>query len=86
MVSEPRKYVQLMTYKIVHYLSMTSRIYIDHIKIKWIMNDIGHVYLQEVMEFAFSDVPRRLIKYRLPPKDEALEFYHESHNFVQLYK
>lgn len=76
MVSEPRQYVQLMTYKIVHYLSMTSRIYIDHIKIKWIMNDIGHVYLQEVMEFAYSDVPRRLIKYRLPPKDEALEFYH----------
>ena len=42
--------MDLMTYKIVHYLSMTSRIYIDHIKIKWIMNDLGNIYLQEIME------------------------------------
>lgn len=61
-----------MTYKIVHYLNMTSRIFIDHIKIKWIMNDIGNIYLQEVMEFAASDIPKRLIKYRLPPKHKVL--------------
>ena len=50
MLKSPRSYVDLMTYKIVHYLSMTSRIYIDHIKIKWIMNDLGNIYLQEIME------------------------------------
>lgn len=33
-----------------------------------------------------SEIPRRLIKYRLPPKDETLEFYHENHRFVAMYK
>ena len=51
MINKPREYVKFMTYKIIHYLNMTSRIYIVHIKIKWIMNDIGNIYLQEVMEF-----------------------------------
>ena len=46
MLQTPQKYVDLMTYKIVHYLNMTSRIYIDHIKIKWIINDLGNIYLQ----------------------------------------
>jgi hypothetical protein len=46
MLQRPQDYVNLMTYKIVHYLNMTSRIYIDHIKIKWIMNDLGNIYLQ----------------------------------------
>ena len=57
-----------MTYKIVHYLNMTSRIYIDRLKIRWIMNDLGAIYLQEIMEFEMSEVPRRLIRYRMPPK------------------
>jgi hypothetical protein len=57
-----------MTYKIVHYLNMTSRIYIDRLKIRWIMNDLGTIYLQEIMEFEMSEVPRRLIRYRMPPK------------------
>lgn len=69
MQKHPKEYVRLMTYKIVHYLNMTSRIYIDHMKIKWIMNDLGNIYLQEIMEFEMSEVPRRLIKFRLPPKD-----------------
>lgn len=51
MHKDPRKYVKLITYKIVHYLNMTSHIYIEHIKIKWIMNDLGNIYLQEIMEF-----------------------------------
>lgn len=46
MLHNPKEYVNLMTYKIVHYLNMTSSIYIDHIKIKWIMNDLGNIYLQ----------------------------------------
>lgn len=33
-----------------------------------------------------SEIPRRMIKYRLPPKDETLEFYHENHRFVAMYK
>ena len=51
MLTMPQKYVDLMTYKIVHFLNMTSKVYISHIKIKWIMNDLGNIYLQEVMEF-----------------------------------
>ena len=49
MIQTPQKYVDLITYKIVHYLNMTSRIYIGHIKIKWIINDLGNIYLQEIM-------------------------------------
>lgn len=51
MLHQPQDYVDLMTHKIVHYLNMTSRIYIDHIKIKWIINDLGYIYLQEIMDF-----------------------------------
>ena len=69
MILSPREYVKLMTYKIIHYLNMTSRVYIEHIKIKWITNDIGNIYLQEIMEFSSGDVPWKLIIYRLPPKD-----------------
>jgi len=39
-----------MTYKIIHYLAMASRIYVSHIKLKWIVTDIGTIYLQEIME------------------------------------
>lgn len=49
MLNEPKSYVDLMTYKIVHYLAMASRLYISHLKIKWIINDVGTIYLQEVM-------------------------------------
>jgi hypothetical protein len=38
-----------MTYKIVHFLSMVSNINIRHIKIKWIINDIDTIYLQEII-------------------------------------
>lgn len=51
MLKHPKEYVELQTYKIVHYLNMTSRMYIDHLKLKWIMNDLGNIYLQEIMEF-----------------------------------
>jgi len=71
MKNNPRLYVRFMTYKIVHYLNMTSRIYIDHIKIKWIMNDIGYIYLQEIMSFKAGDIPKRFIKYKLPRKDST---------------
>ena len=46
MLGQPKKYVEMMTYKIVHYLAMASRIYINQIKIKWIINDIGTIYMQ----------------------------------------
>ena len=49
MLHKPKEYVELMTYKMVHYLAMTSSIYVDHIKIKWIINDIGNIYLQEIL-------------------------------------
>lgn len=47
----PPMYAKLMTYQIVHFLSMASSIYIRHIKIKWIINDIENLYLQEIIEF-----------------------------------
>jgi len=86
MVSSPNRYVVLTTYKIVHFLSMTSRLYITHIKIKWIVNDINHVYLQEVMELETSELAKGLVKFRLPPKEENLEFYKNSDRFIQIYK
>jgi hypothetical protein len=36
MINNHREYVDYMTFKIVHYLAMASRIYVIHIKIKWI--------------------------------------------------
>lgn len=70
MLNRPKEYVELMTYKMVHYLAMTSNIYVDHFKLKWIINDIGNIYLQEILELVTSEVPKRLIKFRLPPKEE----------------
>mgnify|MGYP000628026612 CR=1 FL=1 len=43
-----------MTYKIVHFLAMVSRIYVTRLKLKWIQNDIGSIYLQEMMECVLS--------------------------------
>ena len=48
MSEDPKKYIRLMTYKIVHYLGMVSRIYVKHIKINWILNDIDQIYLQNI--------------------------------------
>jgi len=50
MFKDQNKYVDYMTYKIVNYLAIVSNIYVTHLKIKWILNDIGSIYLQEVME------------------------------------
>ncbi len=51
MKANPSLYAKLMSYQIVHFLSMASNIYINHIKIKWIINDIDNLYLQEIIEF-----------------------------------
>lgn len=45
----PSLYALYMTYQIVHYLAMASKIYIRHLKIKWIINDIDNIYLQEII-------------------------------------
>jgi hypothetical protein len=86
MLSQHKEYADLMTYKIVHYLAMASRIYVTHIKLKWILNDIGNIYLQEIMEIELTDLPPRIIKFRLPGKDESLDFYKANNNFVDIYK
>lgn len=75
-----------MTLKMVHYLGMTCNIYIEHIKLKWIINDIGTVYLQEILELQISEIPNRLIRFRLPPKDEPVEYFHDAHHFGDMYK
>lgn len=74
-----------MTYKIVHYLAMASRIYVNRLKIKWIINDIGAAYIQEIMECATTEIPKRHIKYRVPRQDETLNFYNESGHFMDVY-
>lgn len=86
MLSNHKQYADLMTYKIVHYLAMASRIYLTHIKLKWILNDLGTMYIQEVMEMEATDLPPRIIKFRLPPKDDSPHFYNASNNFVDIYK
>lgn len=86
MIEQPKEYAQLMTYKIVHYLAMAARIYINHLKIKWIVNDVGTVYLQEILECATSEIPRRMVKYHLPRQDESLDLYDHSENFVKVFK
>lgn len=63
----PSLYAKLMTYQIVHFLSMASHIYIRHIKIKWIINDIENLYIQEIIEFETDEVSRRPIRYKMPP-------------------
>lgn len=85
MLASPSEYVQFMTHKIVHFLAMASRVYLMHLKVKWILNDIGTVYLQEILEWETSELPHRLVKYRLPLKDDALDFYN-SNNFVDIYR
>lgn len=82
MNEDPHKYVEVMIYKIVHYLAMASRINISKLKLKWIINDLGTVYLQEVMECIVSEVPKRAIRFRLPRKEEAVDFYGSTGNFV----
>lgn len=77
----------MMTYKTVHYLAMASRIYVNHIKIKWIINDIGTIYLQQIMQCKISENPRRIIKYKLPKAEENADFYSDkSNNFLDMYK
>ena len=49
------------------------------------MNDLGNIYLQEIMHLDYAEVPKRLIKYRLPPKDEILESITDTNDFGDLY-
>ena len=86
MLNEPKKYVELMTYKIVHYLAMAARIYVSRLKIKWIVNDIGAVYLQEMMECVTTEIPKRMIRYRLPRQEDSVDFYSNGGNFIEIYR
>lgn len=51
MKTNVQDYIDYTTYRIVHYLAMVSRIYVKHIKINWVLNDINMVYFQNVFEF-----------------------------------
>ena len=44
-------YCKFLTYQIVHYLAMVSRVFVKHIKINWVLNDLGFVYFQSLTEF-----------------------------------
>ena len=86
MLLNHQKYVDSMTYKIVHYLSMASRIYVNHIKIKWVLDDLGSIYLQEIIELETSEMPKRLVKYQIPPVDDGTDIYGKSDKFIEIYK
>ena len=86
MVNQPKEYIQLMTYKIIHYLAMASRIYLTRLKLKWIVNDLGAIYIQEIMECLTSELPKRMIRYRLPRKDDSADFYSGNGNFIEIYR
>lgn len=55
-----------MTYKIVHYLAMASRVYITQLELKWIVNDIQLYYLHDVLAFKVTHKPNRHIRYLMP--------------------
>lgn len=63
-----QEYIDYSTYRIVHYLAMVSRIYVKHIKINWVLNDLNMVYFQNVFEFDTTELCLRTLKYRVPPK------------------
>ena len=48
MKNDIENYILYLTYKIVHYLAMVSRIYVKHIKINWIRNDLDMIYMQNI--------------------------------------
>ena len=85
MERDVQSYVKSMTYKIVHYLGMASRIYIKHIKINWLLNDINAVYIQSILEMETFEVAISPLKYCLPPKEKASRFYRDSDSFMDLY-
>ena len=66
MLISPHDYIKLITYQIVHYLAMVSNIYIKRIKIKWVANDIGQHYIQQILDYQTKETADRLIKFRLP--------------------
>ena len=45
------EYTKFMTYKVINYLAMSSRIFVHRIKLKWSVNDIGFHYITEVLAF-----------------------------------
>ena len=48
MKESPGLYAFYSAYRIIHYLAMVSRVYVKHIKINWVLNDVGVIYLQDV--------------------------------------
>ena len=54
MKSRPQEYVQAMTYKIVHYLAMASGLFFKRLRLKWGNNEVGHIYLQEILAFELA--------------------------------
>ena len=49
---------------------MAARIYVKHLKLEWVLNDIDLVYLQKVHIFDTLQIPMKPLKFRLPPKEK----------------
>lgn len=86
MLASPELYAYYTSYRIVHYLAMVSRFYIKHLKMNWLLNDNGFVYLQDIFECETTEVSLRILKFRLPPREQNLEFYKDSTAFTAIYK
>ena len=86
MKDAPTQYAKLVTYQIVHFLAMAANIYIRHLKIKWIINDIDNIYIQEIIQFDTDELSKRPIRYKLPPASQIHNFYHDSNFFVEVHR
>jgi hypothetical protein len=51
-----------------------------------VVNDLGSVYLQELMECVTSELPSRPLRFRLPRPDDALDFYSPAGSFIDIYR
>ncbi len=64
---------------------MASGIYVKRLKLKWVINDIGNIYLLDIIEIKISELPFRILRFRLPPKEENMNFYKDGEHFIQVY-
>ena len=86
MLSSSHDYVKLTTYKLILYLSMVSSVYVNRMKIKWLVNDLEQHYLMEILAFETSEKSSWIVRFRLPQAVTNPKFFRDSNYFVRLRK
>lgn len=79
-------YVRFMTYKLVHYLGMAARQYVRRIKLNWVLNDVGQIYLNKVLSYETTQIPIIPLKFSLPSNEREACFYKDADKYLQLYE